>query len=324
MANDMVNSFLDGISDETGSGSRNEKRRHKKNRYGDIENGFLTVGGGKPVEETDVDINAGIPGRPTGTENNRTADQHEQSKKRQEHDKQGTDDHGIRREGPKNAPQGDLIRKADDLLRGQAKILEAIDLLKSQINKGELYGKLDGISEELKNISFISPAPQPKDVPQAESDDIMPSPAPAIEDKTVTDEKYEQLLQEKEASDLFAEKARKTVESLAQEISEKDEKIAELNEEVARLSAENQKMRAAIAAKLAQRKAASNVQAVPLRPAPPVGYDARQPATPLEQPQARVVGQEYGNTNVWGDQAPPSVDLMPDEEKPKKGLFHRK
>ena len=152
----------------------------------------------------------------------------------------------------------------------------------------------------------------------------MPSPAPAIEDKTVTDEKYEQLLQEKEASDLFAEKARKTVESLAQEISEKDEKIAELNEEVARLSAENQKMRAAIAAKLAQRKAASNVQAVPLRPAPPVGYDARQPATPLEQPQARVVGQEYGNTNVWGDQAPPSVDLMPDEEKPKKGLFHRK
>lgn len=174
----------------------------------------------------------------------------------------------------------------------------------------------------------------------------------------VSREDYEALAKEKEAVEEFLEKARNTVQKLANEIGSKDEQIERLRSEsdtlrskVEELTVENQKMRTAIGEHIKSRNG-TNAAVTPQnttrdKQVPPISNTSHQSQNVYEvhnaynvqngqqvqNPQqssngSQIIGQ-FANSDTsydpWGGAAPPAVDLMAEPDKPKKkGLFGKK
>lgn len=362
MAENVIFGFLESVNEEPQEAEAVKKReRHpksKKKGISDIENAFLTVGNGQIVEETDE------PEENWMTADNTAADPPPEPKPNKTRE--------VKSEAPRPAPAkpaekpaerppaapkqpvakpaqepqkanpgnaAELIKKLNELIIGQTKVMESLDQLKKAAKHT---------------------------VQREEEDTHYKSVIKSLEDLKA--QKEAELLQAEELEKQKEEKSEdfaKVIERLGQQVSEKDAEITRLTEENAKLQADNQKLRKAVIEKILSTKANAGIPALPGTQAMPqiqqqtVRMITQQAVTqegvindpnsqqPVQiqrsasislqqtvpasyrmptQTQPQIQTQQNAAPNpMWGSEAPPAVDLLAEEQpKKKRGLFGRK
>ena len=366
MAENVVFGFLGSI-DENPQEAEKPKRheRHAKSRkkgIADVENAFLTVGGGQVVEETDEPEEAWKKGDDAAATDPppEPGEKAPGVQKTQAYEKPAAKPQAPAQK--KNEPSkvnntgagGDLTKKLNEIILGQTRIMESLDQLKNASRRTATKEDADALKESilqsLEELTAKQDAVFAGPLPNDTADKADPLPDAA----NLSEEKDDSKKQEETID--FA----KIIESLGQQVSEKDNEIAALKEENSKLKADNQKLKKAVIEKIlsnrtngaqpqamaqgsqsvaptpvnmqgmGQMNGTQHPQAPAPRPMTPQQGLGMSPAAPQMMPQGpyqQVLSpQNPAQSSIWGNDAPPAVDLLAEEEpkKKKKGLFGKK